>query len=132
MKKKRQNDSDVLRDRWFVVQNGILSYYRDKRVGLLCICICVLVCMSFMYILIYPQLYFIHSFAVQGTPKDVIPLLCINVVLNIPECAMFKNNSMLIIYYDEEKKKTRNIFVKAETSYVWMHRTLTTHSLIHT
>ena len=32
MKKKRQNDSDVLRDRWFVVKNGILSYFRDKKV----------------------------------------------------------------------------------------------------
>ena len=48
----------------------------------------------------------------------MIPLLCLNVVLHIPEFATFKNNSMLIIYYDEEKKKTRNIFVKADTSYV--------------
>ena len=48
----------------------------------------------------------------------MIPLLCVNVVLNIPEFAILKNNSMLIIYYDETKKKTRNIFVKADTSYV--------------
>ena len=31
-KKKRQSDSDVLRERWFVVKNGILSYYRDRKV----------------------------------------------------------------------------------------------------
>ena len=48
----------------------------------------------------------------------MIPLLCVNVVLYIPEFAILKNNSMLIIYYDETKKKTRNIFVKADTSYV--------------
>ena len=41
-----------------------------------------------------------------------------NVVLHIPEFAILRNNSMLIIYYDEAKRKTRNIFVKADTSYV--------------
>ena len=32
MKKKRQSESDVFRERWFVVKNGVLSYYRDKKV----------------------------------------------------------------------------------------------------
>jgi hypothetical protein len=83
MKKKRQSESDVFRERWFVVKNGVLSYYRDKKSG----------------------------------PKDVIPLMHANVVLHIPEFAILRNNSMLIIYYDEAKRKTRNIFVKADTSY---------------
>ena len=33
MKKKRQSDSDVFRERLFVVKNGVLSYYRDRKVG---------------------------------------------------------------------------------------------------
>ena len=33
MKKKRQSDSDVFRERWFVVKNGVLSYYRDRKVS---------------------------------------------------------------------------------------------------
>ena len=32
MKKKRQSESDVFRERWFVVKDGVLSYYRDKKV----------------------------------------------------------------------------------------------------
>jgi hypothetical protein len=83
MKKKRQTESDVFRERWFVVKNGVLSYFRDRR----------------------------------GAPKDVIPLMHVNIVLNIPEFSILKNNSMLIIFYDESRKKTRNIFVKADTSY---------------
>ena len=59
-----------------------------------------------------------HKHCPQSGPKDVIPLMYVNVVLHIPEFAILKNNSMLIIYYDETKKKTRNIFVKADTSYV--------------
>lgn len=50
----------------------------------------------------------------------------VNVVLHIPEFAILKNNSMLIIYYDETKRKTRNMFVKADTSYVsWGDKLLT-------
>ena len=58
------------------------------------------------------------SLSPQSGPKEVIPLIYANVVLHIPEFAILKNNSMLIIYYDETRKKTRNIFVKADTSYV--------------
>ena len=31
-KKKLQVDSDVYQDRWFVISNGVLSYYRDRKV----------------------------------------------------------------------------------------------------
>ena len=32
MKKKKQNDRDVFKYRWFVVKNGVLSYYIDRKV----------------------------------------------------------------------------------------------------
>ena len=80
-----------------------------------------------------PRLY-TSPLSFKGSPKDVIPLENVNVALHIPECATLKNNAMLIIFYDTERKKTRNIFIKGETSYVsrpkmqmFLHQTWYSH-----
>ena len=111
-KKKLQTDSDVFNYRWFVVKDGVLSYYKDRNVSV-----------DPTSFICLPNKHHSSSSACispstpQGSPKATIPLVHVNVALHVPGMTT-RNNVMLIVFYDTERKKTRNIFVAAETSFV--------------